>query len=395
MATIYPEEMTFQTCVRINPHALVGASQNAEEQDVITTVTRPRTHEVFSSPQIRFFGPLTVSTGGLPLREYLVGPGEREGQPTNHFDDVPKTNATTYFAHYGTENLTANQFEVMWQFYRFAKGEIVLGMDDHIIQKILTPTPSASEPQSTYDAATRSFIFEGWTEVHYKAFFNEYCALRATDILRHTVDMKSAKEWMDLQPPRGLSKAESEAYEEQMHFLEQRMSELDINLDRYLPIAKQVKRTLTGSNGTQAKLEITTTTEAKDGNQESEASISPLYAGKNGTAYKSKTRRGRGDKARTSRNKNGHHRNAALEGRITKPQPATKSASKLRIKRWRKNKGNDKVSSQCKISAEVGDEGLALLSKKELKVLLSAVRKLGGLGRKDMELDDHYCNIIT
>src|SRR5438046_3033489 len=143
-----PNNMVSQTCVRVNPHHLVGEDSQIEERDVITSVVRPISHAVFSSKQIRIFGPLTATKGGIPLREYLVGAGDRTGSATKHFEGLPNPVATTFYAHYAGNKLTAKHFEAIWQFYRFAKGEKVVDMDAHMTEAILTLRRTVEAPRS-------------------------------------------------------------------------------------------------------------------------------------------------------------------------------------------------------------------------------------------------------
>lgn len=235
-----------QTCVRVNPHHLVGEGSQVEERDVITSVVRPISHAVFSSKQIRIFGPLSARSGGIPLREYLVGAGDRTGLVTKQFEGLPNPVATTFYAHYTGDELTAKHFEAIWQFYRFAKGERITDIDAQMRETILTLRHTVEAPRSAYDLCTHRYIYEGWEEAHFKAFFDEYCALKAAATVLEASDTADASEWMALQPPRPLTLAELQIYSDDTRSCtlsdDVEPTKLDMTLDELVAMAKAAKK---------------------------------------------------------------------------------------------------------------------------------------------------------
>lgn len=63
----------------------------------------------------------------IPLREYRVGTDECKEDPSFQVDpNLPNVHSITYYAPWAGHELTAHQFEVLWQFQRFARGRILM-----------------------------------------------------------------------------------------------------------------------------------------------------------------------------------------------------------------------------------------------------------------------------
>ncbi|OAT03453.1 hypothetical protein BDBG_00174 [Blastomyces gilchristii SLH14081] len=121
--------------------------------------------------------PITVSnqqcapcprTIGISLREYLVGIGSRQGSSPKPVEALPSPASTACYTHYGDAPLSAEQFEIMWQFGRFAKTGKVVGLGHRIrLRRRVLPSMGLVVPMPT-----------GWTETHFALFFEEYCAFK-------------------------------------------------------------------------------------------------------------------------------------------------------------------------------------------------------------------------
>lgn len=196
--------------VRVNPRHLIGASD--EEDEVISTVHREESHDVFSSKHIRFFGPIGIGSGAIPLREVLIGVGDRGGHDVQQDGALPNPISTTYYCHYAGHPLDAKQFEVLWNFDRFVKRECVADMDDKRTESIMTLWNRVRRPSTTFDKRTRKYQYENWTDLHFEAFFEEYCASKAAMAMVNPVGRDTVSEWMKLRPPRRLTAAEWQAF---------------------------------------------------------------------------------------------------------------------------------------------------------------------------------------
>ena len=192
--------------VRVNPRHLIGAS--TEESEIISTVKRPESHALFASKQVRFFGPIGIGAGAIPLRELLIGVGNRTGPDIQQADDLPKPNSTTFYCHYAGHPLDAKQFEVLWQFNRFVKGDNVVGIDNDRRECIMTLWNRVQRPSTTFDKLARKYHYENWTDAHFHAFFEEYCASKAAMAMVDPGKRDAASEWMKLRPPNLLTASE-------------------------------------------------------------------------------------------------------------------------------------------------------------------------------------------
>ncbi|KGQ00723.1 hypothetical protein PAAG_12615 [Paracoccidioides lutzii Pb01] len=121
---IIPWQLKFKNAFESsNLHHLVGPRSDAEEREVIITVSRPLSHAVLSSKQIYIPGPLPANQGGDPIHEYRVGIGNRQESSPKSIENLPYQSLTTYYTRYSNYALTAEQFETMWQFDHFAKRQ--------------------------------------------------------------------------------------------------------------------------------------------------------------------------------------------------------------------------------------------------------------------------------
>ncbi|PGH17185.1 hypothetical protein AJ79_01323 [Helicocarpus griseus UAMH5409] len=200
------------SCVRVNPHHVVGPDSGPEEREVITTISRQPSHALFTSKQIRVLGPLLVGEGGIPLHEYLVGVADRQVSSPKRFENLPNPASTTYYAHYSGDNLTAEQFEVMWQFDNFAKMGKVDGFNDRLTERVLTLRGTVVAPHSTFDVIRRDYVYEGWTKLHFLEFFDLYCIVKAGAEARLKPFDVTNFRWVDVKPPRFLNEDEVESY---------------------------------------------------------------------------------------------------------------------------------------------------------------------------------------
>lgn len=246
MSNDAPIAFNIQECVRVNPHHLIGLNSGVEERKVITTVSRPKSHAVFSSKQIRLLGPLPASQGGIPFREYLVGIGNRQGSSPKLAENLPNPTSTTYYAHYGDDTLTAEQFETMWQFDRFAKTGNVMRLDDRVKRNILTLGDTVEAARSAFDESSRTYVYEGWTEAHFVQFFKEYCALKAASSAIDDTDGATTSEWINVKPPRALNEDELNRYFIDTHprllGSPNRLSKLDLTLDNLVAMKENAAR---------------------------------------------------------------------------------------------------------------------------------------------------------
>ncbi|PGH07987.1 hypothetical protein GX51_01427 [Blastomyces parvus] len=241
MSNDAPVAVNIQQCVRVNPYHLVGPNSDIEEREVITTVSRPKSHAIFSSKQIRLLGPLPSNQGGIPLRELLVGIGNRQGSSPKPAEDLPNPASTAYYAHYGDAALSAEQFEVMWQFDRFAKTGKVAGLDDRVRVRILTLRDTVQAARSAFHEPSRTYVYEGWTEAHFALFFEEYCAFKAAaSVAIDALDNAPTSNWADVKPPRGLNEDELSRYftdtQQRLPGSPNRLSKLDLTLDNLIEV---------------------------------------------------------------------------------------------------------------------------------------------------------------
>ncbi|OJD21468.1 hypothetical protein ACJ73_07189 [Blastomyces percursus] len=213
-------------CVRVNPYHLVGPNSDAEEREVITTVSCPKSHAVFSSKQIRLLGPLPANQGGIPLREYLVGIGSRQGSSPKPAEDLPNPASTAYYAHYGDAALSAEQ--------RGTRVRI-LTQGIRLRQRVLL--------SMTY----LSYVYVGWTEAHFALFFEEYCAFKAAaGGTIEALNDAAASKWGDVKPPKGLKGDELGRYfidaNQRLPGSPNRLSKLDLTLENLIAVKERTKR---------------------------------------------------------------------------------------------------------------------------------------------------------
>ncbi|KLJ07443.1 hypothetical protein EMPG_17079 [Blastomyces silverae] len=246
MSNDAPVAVNNQQCVRVNPYHLVGPNSDAEEREVITTVSRPKSHAVFSSKQIRLLGPLPANQGGIPLREYLVGIGSRQGSSPKPVEGLPNPASTAYYTPYGDASLSAEQFEIMWQFDRFAKTGKVAGLDERTRVRILTLGDTVEAARSAFQESSRTYVYEGWTEAHFALFFEEYCAFKAAASPVDGLNNATTSKWGGVKPPRGLNEDELSRYFIDTHQRSpgspNRLSKLDLTLDNLIAVKERTRR---------------------------------------------------------------------------------------------------------------------------------------------------------
>ncbi|KAL2385228.1 hypothetical protein RJ035_005082 [Blastomyces gilchristii] len=213
-----PITVSNQQCVRVNPCHLVGPDSDAEERKIITTAPCPRTI-------------------GISLREYLVGIGSRQGSSPKPVEALPSPASTACYTHYGDAPLSAEQFEIMWQFGRFAKTGKVVGLGHRIrLRRRVLPSMGLVVPMPT-----------GWTETHFALFFEEYCAFKtAASATIDGFNNVSTSKWGDVKPLRELNEDELSRY-----FIDtnQRspgspnwLSKLDLTLDNLIEVKEKTRR---------------------------------------------------------------------------------------------------------------------------------------------------------
>ncbi|MCJ1368615.1 hypothetical protein MMC16_007759 [Acarospora aff. strigata] len=198
-----------QLCVRANPQRFVSPTSSAHEQAIFASVSLLQTHPVYSSSSILTHGPLTASTGGIPLRVYTIGPGTRLSQNTSSTDsNLPDFDGTTFFAHFGGDDLTAEQFEVLWYFEEYARNGQVPAMNEEAKEKVRSLGFRTSEyPSSIYDKGKHEHVYKGWNADHMKCFWIAYCEAKiATDQAIGISREQSV--WFHVNLPRALTAVE-------------------------------------------------------------------------------------------------------------------------------------------------------------------------------------------
>ncbi|KAK2760793.1 hypothetical protein FQN54_002031 [Arachnomyces sp. PD_36] len=210
-----------QVCVRVNPPEWVNGGSQDEEHAILVTVGRPQSHELFASKNVMFLGPLGIEDGGIPLRMLTIKPGQRGTAITGSQDADTHSfhvNTTTFYAHYASgEGLTAAQFEILWQFQRFARNERVPGIGSDLKDRILTLDGHKPEPRTAYDERNHQYVYQGWNHEHFRKFWEEYRMFKETVHVFHRY-MKfphnEKVEWRKLNPPRALTESEKKELEQ-------------------------------------------------------------------------------------------------------------------------------------------------------------------------------------
>ena len=193
-----------QTCVRVCPQRFVQPQFDDHEEYVVKTISLPTTHSAVRSKEIIIFGPLTPQEGGFPLRVFTIGPGAREGHNPHVDEDLPNLDAFKTFSAYNAEGFTHHQFEVLWFWHKFAKGEHVPGLEVGSADLELAKAVWGPQPTHQFNEATHRDAYSGWTKAHFEQFSQVYIA------------KKPEEEQGLYEMPRGLSRFELETFEKDL-----------------------------------------------------------------------------------------------------------------------------------------------------------------------------------
>jgi len=206
-----------QLCVRANPQRFVSSVSQPHEQAIFTTVSLAEMHPVLLSTNILTLGPLTALTRGIPLRVYTIGPGTRIAQNTSPADrNLPQFDATTFFAHFGGDDLSAEQFEVLWYFQEYARNGKVPGMDEETKEEVRSLGFQRIEyPGYGYNKSRHEHVYKGWKAEHLEYFWRKYCEIKiAGDEAMGTSRERST--WSYVNPPRILTAKELQRLDKAM-----------------------------------------------------------------------------------------------------------------------------------------------------------------------------------
>ena len=181
-----------RTCVRIDQESLGNPTTNSITKR-FTTVSLPISHPVFSTDAVDVLAPFSRRSGGIPLRTFSP------------------SDSITFVAHASEDNLSAEQFEVIWQFKLFAQGIHCTVISEEAKVNILTLEGTEEAPRKIVGEYTGEEHYLGWKEEHLKKFTDEYICfsfLQTNDCVK---DHASA-DFVNLQLPRWLSSAELSAF---------------------------------------------------------------------------------------------------------------------------------------------------------------------------------------
>ncbi|KAF7506728.1 hypothetical protein GJ744_011452 [Endocarpon pusillum] len=179
-------------CVRIDQEFLGNPTTNSNTKR-FTTVSLPISHPVFTTNTVDVLAPFSRRSGGIPLRTFSP------------------SDSITFVAHASEENLSAEQFEVIWQFKLFAQGIHCTVISEEAKVNILTLEGTEEAPRNIVGEFTGEEHYLGWKEEHLKKFTDEYICfsfLQTSDCVK---DHGSA-DFVNLQLPRWLSSAELSAF---------------------------------------------------------------------------------------------------------------------------------------------------------------------------------------
>lgn len=87
-----------------------------------------------------------------------------------------------------------------------------MGIDDKRKESIMTLWNRVQRPTTTFDKQARRYQYDNWTDEHFRAFFEEYCASKAAVAMMDPMKRDTACEWMTLRPPKPLMTAEWQAF---------------------------------------------------------------------------------------------------------------------------------------------------------------------------------------
>ncbi|KAL9624958.1 MAG: hypothetical protein Q9160_001005 [Pyrenula sp. 1 TL-2023] len=157
-------------CVRVNPQWLVDpTSDNPEEHRVLVSVERGEDFPVFISNVVEVMRPLTIETGGVPLRVLRVPVKATKTQKKSLLaSDSSRMNVQeiTYFTHALDGFLIAEQLEMIWNFSMFARGAILPFLNEVERLDIASLSGQLEIP------LTSTFMCLSWTEQHWIKFFD-------------------------------------------------------------------------------------------------------------------------------------------------------------------------------------------------------------------------------
>lgn len=179
-------------CVRIDQESSGNPTTNSITKR-FTTVSLPVSHPVFSTNAVDVLAPFSRRSGGIPLRTFSP------------------SDSITFIAHASEDNLSAEQFEVIWQFKLFAQGIRCTIISEEAKVNILTLEGTEEAPRKIVGEYTGEEHYLGWKEEHLKKFTDEYICfsfLQTSDCVK---DHDSA-DFVNLQLPRWLSSAELSAF---------------------------------------------------------------------------------------------------------------------------------------------------------------------------------------
>lgn len=177
-----------KTCVRIDQESPGNPTANSLTKR-FTTVSVPVSHPVFSTNAVDVLAPFSRRSGGIPLR--IFSPSD----------------SVTFIAYASEDNLSAEQFEVMWHFKLFAQGIHCTVISEEAKVDILTLEGTEEAPRKVVGEYTGEEHYFGWKKEHLKKFTDEYICFSYLQTGDCVKDHGSA-DWVNLQLPRWLSSTE-------------------------------------------------------------------------------------------------------------------------------------------------------------------------------------------
>lgn len=141
------------------------------------TVKRTAEFQLFKSSIVEVMPPLTLKTGGIPLRvARLPASGNAHRKASNYVTDNSQMDVqeVTFFTHAFDEHLTAEELEIIWSFRLFTKGLHLAFIDEAMRMEIMSLSGQIQIPHNP--VALSSF----WQESHWIKFFDIYAEAKRT-----------------------------------------------------------------------------------------------------------------------------------------------------------------------------------------------------------------------
>lgn len=184
----------YRTCVRVNPQWLVDpGSEDPEDRQVVVSVKRHEDFPLFISDVVEVMRPLTLETGGIPLRVLRVPVRATKAQDKPfHPSDSSRMNVQeiTYFTHALDDFLLAEQLELLWNFSMFSRGAALPFLNE--VERL----DIASLSGQFRITLTSTFMSLSWTEQHWIKFF-DVCVRRLCSFSQDSPPLAFSSQLLD------------------------------------------------------------------------------------------------------------------------------------------------------------------------------------------------------